>query len=1082
MTSTFLRPAALLAVVASCLIASVSCHAQPSLSLETLSGSIAIEKGVIVAARNRLTGETYTLGGTPDRITGILRPGTQSLWAEAAASQTILAAALRSARSESKWPDGSTLTTTAAASPDGDFTVRQTAQGSAPGVWGCQWGITGISDDKASLIVPAWSGVQFRKGAPFQEGVFDWPTTWEAQMLIVQGPKGGMWIHADDPDDRFKGVSIRHHKGAYDLGFRTYNEGPPADHKAVESVTWRIGFYQGDWRVPARQFRDWMARTAGVTSLGQQQPTWVGGIRSVVILHTGPTPKDQDEARAVLTKLTEWVTPRKTLLYCPGWRRDIYDINYPDYTAHEGFKELVDFAHKLGYRVMPHTCYYGVSLENPDYQPLKPYHMRDALSGELLTYEWKYSDPVPHIAMIHPGAKAYRDLYVAKLREAVERYGVDAFHLDVTLVMPNVTQRADGFNTIGGNGAFHRDLRAALPQIALGGEGLNEVSCRHEAFAQVHGGFAINMGGGPDRVANDAGIDCSHPISAYLLSPFTHWYGYLGYPPPDANPLYRGWTRAYESWGIAPTLASPTFAGLQHPGPDLRARLEEMGLVDRYDLKPDFDATSSPQTKCVWRGPSGARLVYDRDEHGGSHVWFADETGKPRTIYRYLRGSTVFVGEGTVGQCAAFDEQGLYGLDPGRTYLCAPEPRQSDEPHLLRLPEGVIARGLRSSADFMLFDLGTTPHGFDLRRAFADASLGITVAGQDRPMGSQAQFIATSASCGGKTKDALFAHPPWDAEHGVIGEAFAEWTVKVPEAAKPAVEFSFGLRDGAEKGDGVTFSVRVDGKELLRKDWKRCEWLPCRVDLAPYAGRTIKLRFAVGKGPEGRGAFAWSVWGEPRIITDPLPQPLGVDLLAPARVLGASGPATPPVVAFLRPDGQLFRHHIETATPGATCLFFRKPAQATLPLDLRTAPFTWAPTIGGMPIPISDRPSYVTATPGEGRSGGETRPALVVHPPVGGATAADYLVTLPRDKPAQLRFAAAIQEGAKGTNGVAFIVTVNGQVASRQEVPASDGWHPATVDLSAYAGQTILLSLVADAMGDASYDWARWGEPRIEAK
>jgi hypothetical protein len=49
-------------------------------------------------------------------------------------------------------------------------------------------------------------------------------------------------------------------------------------------------------------------------------------------------------------------------------------------------------------------------------------------------------------------------------------------------------------------------------------------------------------------------------------------------------------------------------------------------------------------------------------------------------------------------------------------------------------------------------------------------------------------------------------------------------------------------------------------------------------------------------------------------------------------------------------------------------------------------------------------------------------------------------------------------------------------------VASADGWHPTTVDLSAQAGETIVVSLVADALGDASCDWARWGEPRLEAR
>jgi hypothetical protein len=111
-----------------------------------------------------------------------------------------------------------------------------------------------------------------------------------------------------------------------------------------------------------------------------------------------------------------------------------------------------------------------------------------------------------------------------------------------------------------------------------------------------------------------------------------------------------------------------------------------------------------------------------------------------------------------------------------------------------------------------------------------------------------------------------------------------------------------------------------------------------------------------------------------------------------------------------------------------------------------------------------------------------TRAALATHPPIDGVTAVDYLLTLPPGAPAVLRFSAALQDGAQGTNGVAFVVTANGQVIHRREVKSPDGWHEGSVELSAYTGETILLSLVVDALGDATCDWARWGEPRIETR
>jgi len=267
------------------------------------------------------------------------------------------------------------------------------------------------------------------------------------------------------------------------------------------------------------------------------------------------------------------------------------------------------------------------------------------------------------------------------------------------------------------------------------------------------------------------------------------------------------------------------------------------------------------------------------------------------------------------------------------------------------------------------------------------------------------------------------------------------------------------------------------------------------VDLSPYAGRTVKLRLSVEKGPEGRGAYAWAVWGEPRIVVEPTRRPLTVEALTPRAVVAAAGPAGRVASAPLRREGNLFRYRLQTQAPGATCLLFRTPAPVALPLDLRTAPFAWASTVDGMALPKDSRPAYLTVGPGEGSSGGVTRPALMAHPPIGGATAIDYLLTLPKipagadsGPPAQLRFSCAIQDGAcgeagaQGTNGIAFVVALNGQEVSRQEVARPDGWHEGSLDLGAYAGQTVLLSLIVDALGEATCDWARWGEPRIEAR
>jgi hypothetical protein len=48
---------------------------------------------------------------------------------------------------------------------------------------------------------------------------------------------------------------------------------------------------------------------------------------------------------------------------------------------------------------------------------------------------------------------------------------------------------------------------------------------------------------------------------------------------------------------------------------------------------------------------------------------------------------------------------------------------------------------------------------------------------------------------------------------------------------------------------------------------------------------------------------------------------------------------------------------------------------------------------------------------------------------------------------------------------------------------ADQGWHPYSLDLSAYAGKpvTIMFETNVGPAGDDRFDWAGWGEPRLMA-
>jgi hypothetical protein len=60
-------------------------------------------------------------------------------------------------------------------------------------------------------------------------------------------------------------------------------------------------------------------------------------------------------------------------------------------------------------------------------------------------------------------------------------------------------------------------------------------------------------------------------------------------------------------------------------------------------------------------------------------------------------------------------------------------------------------------------------------------------------------------------------------------------------------------------------------------------------------------------------------------------------------------------------------------------------------------------------------------------------------------------------------------------------VELNGrQVARKRMLPGR--WESLAVDLAPWAGKPVVLALVTDSAGAFNYDWAAWGEPRIEAK
>ncbi len=944
----------------------------------------------------------------------------------------------------------------------GDLVVTQRAERCGPGVWGVTWSVGTIPPGFA-LVVPGRSGVRLDAETPGDVHSFDYPMGWEAQLVIVEGAGRGFFLFADDTVGRYKRLTATRAHGGWRLDLTSINDAPFDALTSCESVAWRLNTYEGDWRVPARRYRDWMQANLKPVPLAVKSPSWARDIRGCVI--TGMS-------LPLLDELARHFDPPQTLLYVPDWRNAGYDRNYPDYAAAR--PELGTFlarAHVLGFRVMLHVNYFGVDPLNPLYREFGRFHVRNPRGAhEHEWWEWNRADPPIKFAYINPASTAWRRHFVAAMADLCRRFPVDALHLDQTLCIFNDHNgRIDGMTMIQGAAALHDELGMAIPQVALSGEGLNEVTCRREAFAQRHvWGLHHSEGTWDESMLRSA-----HPVSSYLFAPFTTVYGYLGMVAPGQGQLYAAWNEAYEHFGVIPTLRPPAAAllaaagepGARGAGAFLRQFLDEVGFWQRARLDPDPDGEWPPDVAFPFRGAGGMRAVRTTD---GRFV------SGDRVISRTVRG---------VGGIAAMDMHvpgwpghgggRILGLDRARRYALIPGAPDTNELHVCALPEGLVLESVVAGRSLATVRTGT------LRRRVADpagllpdAACGWRtrsgVATEARgPLAAEngAGFIAGGGG--------LVAHPPYRGG-AARGEAFARFHVAVPAGGRPRFASGVGLRGGSvgsNRSDGVTFRVTAiaPGRVLSNSiHVATVEPSPLDLDLSPLAGRAVDLELVVHPGPAGNPSFDWALWTDPRVEAE--------EEIRGRFAVGGTQRWTYAIGPHgASPFPESGAGSVGLASAGTLFLLAERPGEIPLPGDLGKAPHEVEVLVDGA------RPDrrVAGAHPTDRTVGGVQRRGFIAHPPNHGTTAIHFPLRLPA-VPSRFAAQAGIADGSK-SDGVIFAVAVNGVEVSRQRM-LPGAWAPLEADLGRWAGKDVVLSLTTDSDGTYNFDWAVWGEPRILSK
>ena len=1026
--------------------------------VKTDAYEVQFENGVITQLHNKLTTETYTLplsvDGVPIGIegrSGLLRRNGGHIWTD----EIMLTAARKIAplKAELVFSHGQNEIRLFIAVDEstGDLLIQQEGISDTAGVYGVQWGCGNLDVKNVDLILPAEGGQIIDATSPITSKGFDYPGSWEVQLAILQGEQGGFFVRGADETFQFKRLHYEKDIESFALGFETQNQAPFDALTSAQSVTWRLNTYSGDWRVPARQYRDWMEQTFKPWRL-DEMPVWVQNIGLVVTL-LGFLDTD------VLDKLAEQVDPTKTLLYLVHWQKSPYEPDYVDYIPKPEFEGFVRSAHQHGFRVMPHVTLLTMSPHYPLYAEFQKFQYRDPWSGKLLGWRWDEIGHPHRNAYINLASSAFRKLLVQQLKTVWEGHGVDAFHLDIShAVVNDANGLIEGLNAGQGNVLMHKELADAMPGVVFGGESLHEVTFFRESFAQrwsLPPQWDLTPRGSP------------HPISAFLFSPYTLPCGYLGLPNPDNEPqLYQEFMDSYEHWGVLPTLRLRRTSQLDPIHVGTQRLLSIARSWQRLGLKHDFEMDWGVDTLFQYVSNDGELAVLKATDGGTTFDLPLGEVGYER-VFDVMQVKT----DGSLPHWHAYNETQILGLDPKRSYFLSNAPRDFSQVHINSLPEGVFVTESRVTENAALFRLERADvyHEIDLLSQFHLhlVGTGIVVNGQELPRQKGARFEPNETSISGIRKSTIWAQPPWQ---DISGDTFGEWELSLPNSPRIHLEFDIGLWEGSgfEKSDGVTFIVSVQGEEIFREHHNQRGWKHIGLDLTPFRGKHITLRFTTNPGPDGDVGWDWPVWGEPKIVSEPLDPLARVGFFLPNEPI-----KTFPDTVQHQGNGQ---YSLEAELPTQILFLFESGEQVVSQYNLRDADFVAGLEFGGI---FQPRSIWNSGEPTIATIDGIRKASIIAHPPPEGQTVFQFLLSLPEAKELTFSFSIGLQEGC--SDGVFFKVLVSGETQF-ERFTNTFRWEDANISLSEHAGDHVLLELITDPGENYNCDWALWADLFITAE
>jgi len=207
-------------------------------------------------------------------------------------------------------------------------------------------------------------------------------------------------------------------------------------------------------------------------------PGWLKQTSLVVTLHgmhfTGYVFNDYAKMLAILQWIATQIPAERVLVFIAAWDGRYY-WDYPTYRAAErmggesGFRRLVQEGQRLGFRMMP---MFGANASNRKLPNFREFAdgATERVDGDPFNLNWVDWDNDRHQegfgVYMNLGVASWRRWLAARIADVIERYGVDAYFLDISGGWMNNT-RADMHE---GMRQLVSELRGRYPRVLACGE------------------------------------------------------------------------------------------------------------------------------------------------------------------------------------------------------------------------------------------------------------------------------------------------------------------------------------------------------------------------------------------------------------------------------------------------------------------------------------------------------------------------------------------------------------------------------------------------------------------------------------